>query len=289
MVMDGGTLQDIKISLRYDGKDALNHEIDLNCLGESLKGFSKVLSTAASFSATRKYSKYINYQEVKVYAREAKANCFTLDAALNFVTQNQLFSGIAATILGAILQYIFARNSNKKDEMKALQQSLAKAIEALGNKDAGTIDKLIAVIDRMVVELRPSVRQAVSPIGNTCDEISIATNVDGCLLKVNEHDKAEIDKLDDDEVIGLREYRAFLTEFDAHNMTAKIILEGDDSNRRIASEISDPSASKKNNPYINALGSYISTKGDPSSVFTITAKATVKKGQINRLFIVDAK
>ena len=41
--MDGGTLQDIKISLRYDGKDALNHEIDLNCLGESLKGFSKVL------------------------------------------------------------------------------------------------------------------------------------------------------------------------------------------------------------------------------------------------------
>lgn len=272
--MDGGTLQDIKISLRYDGKDALNHEIDLNCLGESLKGFSKVLSTAASFSATQKYSKYINYQEVKVYAREAKANCFTLDAALNFVTQNQLFSGIAATILGAILQYIFARNSNKKDEMKALQQSLEKAIEALGNKDAGTIDKLIAVIDRMAVELRPSVRQAVSPIGNTCDEISIATNVDGCLLKVNEHDKAEIDKLDDDEVIGLREYRAFLTEFDAHNMTAKIILEGDDSNRRIASEISDPSASKKNNPYINALGSYISTKGDPSSVFTITAKAT---------------
>lgn len=287
--MDCGTLQDIKISLRYDGKDALNHEIDLNCLGESLKGFSKVLSTAASFSATQKYSKHINYQEVKVYAREAKANCFTLDAALNFVTQNQLFSGIAATILGAILKYIFAINSNKKDEMKALQQSLEKAIEALGNRDAGTIDKLIAVIDRMAVELRPSVRQAVSPIGNTCDEISIATNVDGCLLKVNEHDKAEIDKLDDDEVIGLREYRAFLTEFDAHNMTAKIILEGDDSNRRIASEISDPSASKKNNPYINALGSYISTKGDPSSVFTITAKATVKKGQINRLFIVDAK
>ena len=75
--MDCDALQDIKISLRYDGKDALNHEIDLNCLGESLKGFSKVLSTAASFSVTQKYSKYINYQEVKVYAREAKANCLT--------------------------------------------------------------------------------------------------------------------------------------------------------------------------------------------------------------------
>ncbi|EBX1905019.1 hypothetical protein DQ931_24610, partial [Salmonella enterica subsp. enterica serovar Corvallis] len=193
--MEDGVLQDIKISLRYDGKDALNHEIDLNCLGESLKGFSKVLSTAASFSATQKYSKLVTYQEVKVYAREARANCFTLDAVLNFVTQNQLFSGIAATILGAILQYIFARNSNKKDEMKALQQVLEKAIEALGNKDAGTIDKLISVIDKMAVELRPSVRQAVSPIGNTCDQISIATNIDGCLVKVNEQDKAQIDKL----------------------------------------------------------------------------------------------
>lgn len=48
-------------------------------------------------------------------------------------------------------------------------------------------------------------------------------------------------------------------------------------------------AGKKNNPYIRALSAYISTKGDPSAVFTITAKATVKKGQINRLFIVDAK
>ncbi|MCR1322189.1 MULTISPECIES: hypothetical protein [unclassified Enterobacter] len=78
--MEDGVLQDIKISLRYDGKDALNHEIDLNCLGESLKGFSKVLSTAASFSATQKYSKLVTYQDVKVYAREARANCFTLDA-----------------------------------------------------------------------------------------------------------------------------------------------------------------------------------------------------------------
>ncbi|MBU5513596.1 hypothetical protein KQJ22_23910, partial [Enterobacteriaceae bacterium S18_ASV_15] len=246
-------------------------------------------STAASFSATQKYSKISTYQDVKVYAREARANCFTLEAALNFVTQNQLFSGIAATILGAILQYIFARNSNKKDEMKALQQVLEKAIEALGNKDSGTIDKLISVIDKMAVELRPAVRQAVSPIGNTCDQISISTNKDGCLLKVDAADKEQIDKLEDDEIVGLREYRAYLTEFDAQNMTAKIILEGDDSKKRITSEISDPAASKKNNPYLNALSAYISTKGDISSIFTITAKATVKKGQINRLFIVDAK
>lgn len=39
--MDCDALQDIKISLRYDGKDALNHEIDLNCPRRILKGFLK--------------------------------------------------------------------------------------------------------------------------------------------------------------------------------------------------------------------------------------------------------
>ncbi|MBT1558297.1 hypothetical protein KK472_29015, partial [Klebsiella pneumoniae] len=93
----------------------------------------------------------------------------------------------------------------------------------------------------------------------TCDQISISTNKDGCLLKVDAADKEQIDKLEDDEVVGLSEYRAYLTEFDAQNMTAKIILEGDDSKKRITSEISDPAASKKNNPYLNALSAYIST------------------------------
>ncbi len=37
--MDCDALQDIKISLRYDGKDALNHEIDLNCPRRIPKGF----------------------------------------------------------------------------------------------------------------------------------------------------------------------------------------------------------------------------------------------------------
>lgn len=47
--------------------------------------------------------------------------------------------------------------------MKYLKEALEKAIEALGNKDKDTISGLISVIDKMASELRPSVRQAVSP------------------------------------------------------------------------------------------------------------------------------
>lgn len=77
------------------------------------------------------------------------------------------------------------------------------------------------MIDKMAGELRPSVRQAVSPIGNTCNKISVTSESGFKPAIINEEDKAIIDQLDDDEVLGLREYRIFLTEFDAHRMCCK--------------------------------------------------------------------
>ncbi|CAI1155962.1 Uncharacterised protein [Serratia quinivorans] len=286
--MDTANIHDIKISLRYDGLDAENHEIDLACLGESLKGFSKILATAGTFALTQRYSKNVSGQDVKVYAKEARANCFTLDTVINFVGQSQLFSGAMGSILGALIPYIFNRNSQKKEEMKALKDSLDKAIEALGNKDRDTIDGLLKVIEKMAEELRPSVRQAVSPIGNTCREISVTTNGGYEPARINEDDKAVIDRLNDDEVIGLRDYKVFITEFDAQRTTAKVIMLGDESNRRIPADISDPSVRKAGNPYITALNAYIESQGAGSACVTVTAKASVKKGNISRLYIADA-
>lgn len=286
--MDTVNIHDIRISLRYDGMDAENHEIDLACLGESLKGFSKILATAGNFAVTQRYSKNVAGQDVKVYAKEARANCFSLDAVLNFVGQSQLFSGAVGSILGALIPYIFSRNSQKKEEMKLLKDSLDKAIEALGNKDRATIDGLLAVIDKMAGELRPSVRQAVSPIGNTCREISVTTNCGYDPARIDEDDKAVIDRFSDDEVIGLREYKVFITEFDVQRTTAKVILLDDDSGRRIPAEISDPSAKKAGNPYITALNTYLESRGASSSCITVTAKASVKKGNISKLYIADA-
>lgn len=286
--MDTANIHDIKISLRYDGLDAENHEIDLACLGESLKGFSKILATAGTFAVTQRYSKNVSGQDVKVYAKEARANCFTLDTVINFVGQSQLFSGAMGSILGALIPYIFNRNSQKKEEMKALKDSLDKAIEALGNKDRDTIDGLLKVIEKMAEELRPSVRQAVSPIGNTCREISVTTSGGYEPARINEDDKAAIDRLNDDEVIGLREYKIFITEFDAQRTTAKVIILGDENNRRIPADISDPSVRKAGNPYITALNAYLESQGAGSACVTVTAKASVKKGNISKLYIADA-
>ena len=280
-------IRDNTITLRFDGKDAENHEVELNILGESFQGFAKILSTAGNFAVIQKYYKRSDLQEVKVYARDPRCNCFSIDAVTSFVSQQQLFSGLAAAILPLLIQYIFSRNAQKKEEMKHLKDSLDKAIEALGNKDKDTIQGLLNVIDKMATELRPSVRQAVSPIGNTCSTISIKAGEGISPLVINEADKEIIDRLEDDEVIPLREYQVLITEFDGVKKTAKIVFLGDEQARRITAEISDPAVMKRDNPYITALQAFMHAPNDSSASVTVTAKAVARKGAISKLYIMD--
>ncbi|EPP6705625.1 hypothetical protein ACUU3R_004308 [Providencia rettgeri] len=281
-------INDLVMTFRYDGLDAEKHTLELGALSESLKGFSKILVTVGTFAATQKYVKNTPMQEVKIYAKEARANCFSLDAVMDFVNQYQLLSGGFGAILTVIVSYVFAKNSQKKDEMKALKDSLDKAIEALGNKDRDTIDGLLKVIDKMASDLRPAVRQASSPIGNSCTEISIKSNIPNqSPTVVTQKDKDEIDRLEDNELIGISEYRVFVTNVDVVNKTAKIMFEHDDNQRRISADVIDPAFSLKDSPYIRALSSFNSSGQSPDSVVTITAKATAKNGKINKLFIVD--
>ncbi|WP_257885276.1 DUF7946 domain-containing protein [Proteus terrae] len=281
-------INDLVMTFRYDGLDAEKHSLELNALSESLKGFSKILVTVGTFAATQKYVKNTPMQEVKIYAKEARANCFSLDAIMDFVNQYQLLSGGFGAILTVMVSYVFAKNSQKKDEMKALKDSLDKAIEALGNKDRDTIDGLLKVIDKMASDLRPAVRQASSPIGNSCTEISIKSNIPNQPPTiVNQKDKEEIDKLEDDELIGISEYKVFITNVDVVNKTAKVIFENDENQRRVNAEVIDPAFGSKNSPYIKALSNFNSSGVSSTAVVTVTAKATAKNGKINKLFIVD--
>ena len=56
--------------------------------------------------------------------------------------------------------------------MKALRESLKTAIETLGRKDDS--NRLIEAIEKMALALIPAAKNAVSPIGLTCDTIKFS-------------------------------------------------------------------------------------------------------------------
>ncbi len=54
-----------ELPIRYDGKDAEQHRIELHLLGESLQGVARILGVTGHFVATGQYAKQLQALDVK--------------------------------------------------------------------------------------------------------------------------------------------------------------------------------------------------------------------------------
>lgn len=265
------------LTIRFDGNDAERHEIDLYALGESLKGFARIAATAGNFAVNQKYSRYFVSHEVKVVAREARPNCFSIDIFWTFIQQQQILSGAFGAVIGALLPYIFYKAAERKAEMKMLKDSLDKAIVELGGKNDETVSRLLDLVEKMATDLKPSVRQAVAPIGNTCRTITIHSPIRDDTF--NEEDRVIIDRAPDDEFTETRDFNVLITELDLEKQSCKMRVDGAGPDDRIPGKITDPQISVANNPYTAALAA--------QSQVTVKAKASLKAGSIVQLYISD--
>src|ERR1700730_3504358 len=95
------------VPIRYDGLDADHHQIELYLLGESLQGIARILGVTGHFLATGTYAKQLQALDVRVYVTEPKANCYSIQAVLDFAKQYEILSG-SIVLLPTILSWIFA-------------------------------------------------------------------------------------------------------------------------------------------------------------------------------------
>lgn len=261
------------VPIRYDGMDAERHQIELCSLGESLQGMARVLSVTGHFMVTQEYAKQYQAHDVKVLVAEPKANCFTIQAVIQFAHQQQIFSGLASATLATVLTWLFARSANRRDEMKAIKDSLDKAIATLAGNNQETIQQMLHTMERMADALRPAIREAVAPVGRTC----ITMTIDGAVVV----DQATADAIRServDEVTAEKTWRIRITELDVESGTAKVRFSGDPiQERRVKAIITDPSAKVLANAYAQALLS--------QSELDVRGKATLRDGEIAQLYI----
>lgn len=79
---------------------------------------------------------------------EPKANCFSVQAVLDFARENQIFSG-GIMLLPVLLSAIFAKASNDRNEVKAIKDSLDKAVAELAGQNKEVIPRLLATVDKI--------------------------------------------------------------------------------------------------------------------------------------------
>ena len=161
--------------------------------------------------------------------------------------------------------------------MKMLKDSLDKAIHELGHRDESYIHSLIELIEKMAIDLKPSVRSAVTPIGSTCDTFTIKSKSreDSFSLK----DKEIICKDVDNELTESRPFEVMISELDRFTGSCKITLPELDEGKRILGKITDPQITIKNNPYSIAFAA--------AEWISVIAKGQLEDGVLVKLFISD--
>ena len=268
---------DVVLTVRFDGMDADDHEIELIALGVSLQGIGRIATVAGNFAATQTYTKQLRGRTLKATAREPRAACFSVDVVWTFVQQHQLLSGSFGAILAALMPAMFAYAANRREEMKHLREALETAIRQLGHRDDGAVQQLLSIIDKMVSDMRPSVRKAVEPIGTSCRTLTLRTGRERYVY--DEADKAEITKSDSEDIKDIETYEVLISELDLKRGTAKVHLNGDLSQPRVNAIVTDPEIVDPENPYANAFSSQMP--------LTVHAKALLRDGQLKTLYISD--
>lgn len=267
------------ILIRYDGLDADRHEIEMAALAESLRGLSRIIGVCGNLAAAGKFVQHKDALSVRVVVRPAQAHCFELVAALTWISENPLVSATIAGLTTTLIAYVFKRAAGQREEMKQLRGALDLAIKELGTRDQPVVDKLLSTIDKMADALRPAARQAVAPIGETAKTLTVGGTGSANRVTVGAAEKAAILSDVPVEVGDERDYRIVITELDMDAGTCKVAL-ADEPENRYAGRITDPAFSSPNNRYVLAMAA--------REPLRVRAKATLRDGTIDRLFISDA-
>jgi len=193
----------------------------------------------------------------------------------------------------SMLVYVFIRK--KVEEMKHLSQ----ALEASIGQHAKTQERMLATIEKLAESLQPAVRQALNPIGQSVDSISLSSkDSDGCAAPAgpaftfDRQTKELATNRKNIAITGPHQLSGVISELDMLTGSCKISVLSDtdplypidnltaDPSKRTTAKIMDPVIGVPNNPYTEALSN--------ASSITFTAKALIDDdGQVAVLYISD--
>jgi len=272
------------LQIRYDGKDADRHEIELHALGESLQGMARIIGVTGHFIATGRYARKLESLDVKVYVAEPRANCYSLQAGLQFIESHPvLISSIVAPLMTALITWIFARfASNQSDRADKLLDALTQ----LQLTHARERETTFVALERVAESLRPATLQAISPIGSTCSSLTVGpvgSSAPGEQAVVDEFTAEVIRHAPEFSRTEVHRWLIHVSEVDRSRSSAKVrILNYVGEGRRITARLPDQATFDQfaqilasRTPVITVDGNLVYRRGKAHSLHVLTVVTAV--------------
>ncbi len=275
-LMEPGPIE-MAYSIRYIGGDAQRHALELNQLGMSLQGFARILAVCGHLARTGRYNKQYDSLSVRVYAVPVQEHrCYEVLAQIQDVAlSKEAWSGFGGVALTLLAQHVFGKRG--QEEMKHLSDALKQSM----GQNAAMVDRLLGTVERMADALQPAAKQALAPIGSSCDAIGIySKGASSPEVVLDQRTKEALMGSISSSIETTREYGGVISEMDMETGNCRVTLESDPSGARINATITDPVGKTPNNPYAMGMAQL--------KPLRFLAKAEIDaEGSIVRLYISD--
>lgn len=286
----GALLLPAPVRLKYEGLDADAHRIDAMQLGQSLQGSARLYNSIAHFWFTGQIPKrLVSQMRIQAGPPERGSISYAIYLAMVHGTLPMyppLLSEFADLCIPAFVKSVFARRSGRPvaEVMKSLEVIDAmhdrehRMMEKVFDGQLATQARLLNVIDHLTNQNTGAMAQMSSPVGRTSRAM---VHFEGRADEVRvDEPMAEVFRSKGDEELGDQAtFRAKLQMIDKLAGTCKVQIDGADGTFK--GKITDPALSSPGNIYTHAF--------DTDEWVIITAKPTLREGEIQRLYISDAK
>jgi len=234
----------------------------------------------SNFAVTERYVQHRDALSIRVMTRAPAPHCFEMTAWVKWAAEQPLIAGTLATLSASLITYVVSRAFRQRQEMRLLKESLETAIRELGHRDQPVVDRLLDTIDKMAEALKPAVRQAAKPVGDTVSSLTIGRQGSGSGISESVTiSRAERDAMfaeEESEVTDEQTYHVLITEIDVETGSCKVSFIEEDA-IRVAGKITDPALNFPRNAYAMALA-----ERKPISV---RGKAVLRGGEIKSIYI----
>ena len=286
----------LKFHVRFDGRDASEHEIDLGQFGHSMIGLNKAVHEGLYVAVNGNIPKRGARLDIVVRAKPPHAGCVDLEsvvvAASGFLPllYEMLLNG-GKEFLFHFLSFLLARLGGRGKEADPHFELMLEALHEMHDanladrkderakhyeSEAAWRDAFLALVDK----LREPARNVVAPVGRTAEILTIVPPP-GSRSPATVIDVPMADAIRSKEPLEVGEMERIRVKIDGitlHNRTIKI-EDPQQPGRYINAEVRDPAFDLEPNIYKEAVGHEL----------TLDVKPTKRlNGEIAKLYVMGA-
>lgn len=272
-------MEQFRIEIRYDGIDATDHVIDMRLFGESLIGLERALSTGLNSLAHGQIVNSRSRPSLEIKATPPRPGSVEFDAVVEMAKGalpilGPLLVKEGAAIARLLIAAILKKNAGQKKQSEADVDRIVEIAKINAADRANERQFVQDLVDR----LAPSAKSIVSPVGRSCEAISVSdgaetTEVDAPMAEAI-RSKMPLE-VSDMETVTIR-----FDELDRGKRKARVEIVSEPG-RFVGAEIRDPSYDDFPNAYSSAF--------NEGRAIQVSAKLSRRRedGELVKLHIMD--